>query len=114
MADTVKREMDGHVSTVSRAGLWRAQTPQAFRYGPLVRAYAAWPVDSEPTDDAAVVEAIGGRGMLAAGDPLLMKLTYPEGFAMAERLAGSARVTPIAPSFAAHPFCEGEAGWLCG
>ncbi len=114
MADTVKREMDGHVSTVSRAGLWRAQTPQAFRYGPLVRAYAAWPVDSEPTDDAAVVEAIGGRVMLAAGDPLLMKLTYPEDFAMAERLAGSARVTRIGQGFDAHRFGDGEAVWLCG
>jgi 2-C-methyl-D-erythritol 4-phosphate cytidylyltransferase/2-C-methyl-D-erythritol 2,4-cyclodiphosphate synthase len=114
MADTVKRETDGAVSTLPRAGLWRAQTPQAFRYGPLLRAYAAWPAGAEPTDDAAVVEAAGGRVVLAAGDPMLMKLTYPEDFAMAERLAGAARTVRIGQGYDAHRWGPGEAVWLCG
>ena len=84
--DTLKRG-EGMVSaTVSRDGLWRAQTPQAFRLGALLDAYRAWPAGEDPTDDAGVMERAGGRVALVAGDPLLMKLTYPEDFAMAERL----------------------------
>ena len=114
MADTVKRDAGGAVATVPRAGLWRAQTPQAFRYGPLLRAYGAWPAGAEPTDDAAVVEAAGGRIALAAGDPMLMKLTYAEDFAMAERLAGAARTVRIGQGYDAHRWGPGEAVWLCG
>ncbi len=116
MADTLKRrdEASGAVSTASRASLWRAQTPQAFRHETLSAAYAAWPPDETPTDDAAVVERAGGRIVLTAGDPMLMKLTYPEDFAMAEQLAGAARVTRIGQGFDAHRFGPGAAVWLCG
>ncbi|MEO8926462.1 MAG: bifunctional 2-C-methyl-D-erythritol 4-phosphate cytidylyltransferase/2-C-methyl-D-erythritol 2,4-cyclodiphosphate synthase [Caulobacteraceae bacterium] len=116
MADTLKRRATagGVVSTAPREGLWRAQTPQAFRHGTLSAAYAAWPAGETPTDDAAVVERAGGRIALTPGDPMLMKLTYPEDFAMAERLAGAARVTRIGQGFDAHRFGPGEAVWLCG
>ena len=90
VADTLKwaDTAAGPISTVPREGLWRAQTPQAFRLGPLLAAYAAWPADAEPTDDAAVAEHAGAHVVLTGGDPMLMKLTFPEDFAMAERLAG--------------------------
>ncbi|MGI8840652.1 MAG: bifunctional 2-C-methyl-D-erythritol 4-phosphate cytidylyltransferase/2-C-methyl-D-erythritol 2,4-cyclodiphosphate synthase [Caulobacteraceae bacterium] len=116
MADTLKRRdaASGAVTTASRASLWRAQTPQAFRRAVLSAAYDAWPPDETPTDDAAVVERAGGRVALTAGDPMLMKLTYPEDFAMAERLAGAARVTRIGQGFDAHRFGPGDAVWLCG
>jgi 2-C-methyl-D-erythritol 4-phosphate cytidylyltransferase/2-C-methyl-D-erythritol 2,4-cyclodiphosphate synthase len=114
VADTLKRQADDGAYTVPREGLWRAQTPQAFRYGRLAEAYAAWPGDAEPTDDAAVVERAGGRIALAPGDPMLMKLTYPEDFAMAERLAGAARVTRIGQGLDVHRWGPGEAVWLCG
>jgi 2-C-methyl-D-erythritol 4-phosphate cytidylyltransferase/2-C-methyl-D-erythritol 2,4-cyclodiphosphate synthase len=116
VADTLKRAEteDGPTETVSRAGLWRAQTPQAFRLGALLDAYARWPADAEPTDDAAVVERAGGRVALSAGDPMLMKLTYPEDFAMAERLAGGARTTRIGMGYDAHRWGPGESVWLCG
>ncbi len=79
----------------------------------LRRAYAAWPADAgEPTDDAQVVERAGGRVALTPGDPLLMKLTYPEDFAMAERLAGS--ITCVGQGFDAHRFAEGDSVMLCG
>ncbi len=118
VADTLKRRAeDAAVTTVSREHLWRAQTPQAFRIANLRAAYAAWPVDAgEPTDDAAVVERAGGRIALAPGDPMLMKLTYPEDFVMAEALvAGSdRRATRIGMGFDAHRWGPGEAVWLCG
>ena len=114
VADTLKRGGPSIEATVPRDGLWRALTPQAFRKAPLLAAYAAWPGDAEPTDDAAIVERAGGRVALVPGDPLLMKLTYPEDFAMAERLAGAARVTCIGQGVDAHRWGPGEAVWLCG
>ncbi len=116
VADTLKREtMDGPLVTVSRDRLWRAQTPQAFRRDTLLAAYAAWPAEQgEPTDDAGVVEQAGGRIALTAGDPLLMKLTYPEDFTMAEALAAETRVTVVGQGFDAHRFGPGDAVWLCG
>ena len=116
VADTLKRRSEGQaLTTVSRDGLWRAQTPQAFRRNTLLAAYAAWPADrGEPTDDAGVVEQAGGRIVLTAGDPLLMKLTYPEDFTMAEALAAETRVTCIGQGFDAHRFGPGDGVWLCG
>ncbi|MBI1683722.1 bifunctional 2-C-methyl-D-erythritol 4-phosphate cytidylyltransferase/2-C-methyl-D-erythritol 2,4-cyclodiphosphate synthase [Caulobacter hibisci] len=114
VADTLKRAGDAGATTTSRDGLWRAQTPQAFRRDRLLAAYAAWSGEAEPTDDAQVVEADGGKVAISAGDPLLTKLTYPEDFAMAERLAGGARITRIGQGFDAHRWGPGESVWLCG
>ncbi|WP_184719612.1 bifunctional 2-C-methyl-D-erythritol 4-phosphate cytidylyltransferase/2-C-methyl-D-erythritol 2,4-cyclodiphosphate synthase [Caulobacter sp.] len=114
VADTLKRAEPGQTpSTTSREHLWRAQTPQAARRQTLLDAYAAWST-GEPTDDAQVVEAVGGRVAIAPGDPLLLKLTYPEDFAMAERLAGAARITRVGQGFDAHRWGPGEEVWLCG
>src|SRR5579871_440645 len=101
VTDTLKRrDGAGGLATAARDGLERAQTPQAFRLAALRGAYAAWPADAgEPTDDAQVVERAGGRIALTAGDPMLMKLTYPEDFAMAERLAAAARVTCVGQGY---------------
>lgn len=114
VADTLKRAVAGaNPTTTSRDHLWRAQTPQAARRSTLVDAYAAW-TGGEPTDDAQVVEVAGGRVAITPGDPLLMKLTYPEDFAMAERLAGAARITRVGQGFDAHRWGPGEEVWLCG
>jgi 2-C-methyl-D-erythritol 4-phosphate cytidylyltransferase / 2-C-methyl-D-erythritol 2,4-cyclodiphosphate synthase len=114
VADTLKRGVRRVSETVPREQLWRAQTPQAFRYRTLRTAYASWPTDAEPTDDAAVVERAGGRVALTPGDPMLMKLTYPEDFLMAERLSGESRIVRIGQGVDAHRWGPGEAVWLCG
>jgi len=115
VADTLKREADGALHTTPRDGLWRAQTPQAFRLATLRSAYAAWsPDDGEPTDDAAVVERAGGRVVKIEGDIRLMKLTYPEDFEMAEHLAAPTMATRIGQGFDAHRFGPGESVMLCG
>ena len=116
LADTLKRD-DGTgriMGTPSRVGLWRAQTPQAFRLGQLKAAYAAWPADEEPTDEAIVLERAGGQVALVPGDPALAKLTYPEDFAMAELIAGAARTMRIGQGIDAHRFGPGDSVWLCG
>ena len=76
VADTVK-QVDGHdvVGTLDRERLVAVQTPQAFRSGVLRRAHAD---GAEATDDAALVEAIGGRVVVVPGDPRNRKLTTPD------------------------------------
>lgn len=113
VADSLRRAEDGWVSGgASRDNLWRAQTPQAFRWARIVDAYAAWPADEAATDEAAVVERAGGRVRIVEGDSRLMKLTYPEDFAMAEALAP--RQTRVGQGFDAHRWGPGSSVWLCG
>lgn len=115
VADTLKAATNGEVSgTVDRTGLWRVQTPQAFGPGVLQRAHAAWSGPAAPTDDLAVVEASGGRVRLIPGDPRLMKLTWPEDFAMAEALIADSSVTRVGSGFDVHRFGPGGSVWLCG
>lgn len=112
VSDTVKRGEGSVEATVDRSRLWRAQTPQAFPLGRLRSAYAAWPASEAPTDEAAVVERDGGVVRLIEGDPRLMKLTYPEDFAMAEALLP--RQIRVGTGFDVHRWGPGEAVWLCG
>jgi len=112
--DTLKRGEGLVDETVSREGLWRAQTPQAFRFGRLKAAYRRWPATEEPTDDAAVMERAGGQVAMVPGDPLLMKLTYPEDFLLAEQLASSRRIVRMGQGVDAHRFGPGDVVWLCG
>jgi 2-C-methyl-D-erythritol 4-phosphate cytidylyltransferase/2-C-methyl-D-erythritol 2,4-cyclodiphosphate synthase len=112
--DTLKRGEGLVDETVSREGLWRAQTPQAFRFAKLKAAYRRWPANEEPTDDASVMERAGGSVAMVAGDPMLMKLTYPEDFLMAEQLAASRRIVRTGFGVDAHRFGPGAVVWLGG
>ncbi|MDM8353403.1 MULTISPECIES: bifunctional 2-C-methyl-D-erythritol 4-phosphate cytidylyltransferase/2-C-methyl-D-erythritol 2,4-cyclodiphosphate synthase [Brevundimonas] len=115
VADSLRRtEGDFIVGGVDRDRLWRAQTPQAFRLKTIRDAYAAWPNDETATDEAAVVERTGGRVRRIPGDPRLLKLTYPEDFAMAEALAAPRTVVRIGQGFDVHRWGPGSSVWLCG
>ena len=115
VADSLRRAGDDFiVGGVDRDNLWRAQTPQAFRLKTIRDAYAAWPNDEAATDEAAVVERAGGRVRLIPGDPRLLKLTYPEDFAMAEALAAPRTVVRIGQGFDVHRWGPGSSVWLCG
>lgn len=84
IADTVKRvDGDRVVTTESRDTLVTVQTPQAFRAAVLRDAHAPGP---EGTDDAAVIEAIGGLVVVVAGSRENLKITEPEDLARAEVL----------------------------
>jgi 2-C-methyl-D-erythritol 4-phosphate cytidylyltransferase/2-C-methyl-D-erythritol 2,4-cyclodiphosphate synthase len=114
--DTLKRRdtVDGRLVTVDRSGLMQAQTPQAFRFAALLSAYRDWPDGETPTDDAQVLERAGGSIGLIPGDPVLLKLTFPEDFVMAEILASGLHATHVGQGFDAHRFGPGDGVWLCG
>lgn len=86
-ADTVKR-VDARgtvVETVPRESLVAVQTPQAFGVDVLRRAHAA---GGEGTDDAALVEAVGGRVVVVEGEPDNFKITDPADLDRAESVLG--------------------------
>ena len=111
--DSLRRGENGLVAgEVDRSDLWRAQTPQGFRLGVVLGAYEDWRGDAPPTDEAMAVKVRGGRVRLVDGDPRLMKLTFPEDFAMAEALIP--RRTRVGQGFDAHRWGPGSSVWLCG
>lgn len=124
--------------TVPRDRLWRAQTPQGFRYADILGAHKA-AAGKTLTDDAAVAEFAGLRVQLVNGSPDNMKITQAEDFGMAETLLSRSTPTdsttaPTADSnadpnpahpaqnyeyrtgqgFDVHAFDEGDAAILCG
>ena len=111
--DTLARREDGALTDiVDRDGLVRVQTPQAFSLPILRDAHSRWS-GGEPTDDAQMVRAIGGRVVSVEGDERLAKLTWDDDFARAEALLGH-RISVIGHGYDAHRLAAGEELWLCG
>jgi 2-C-methyl-D-erythritol 4-phosphate cytidylyltransferase/2-C-methyl-D-erythritol 2,4-cyclodiphosphate synthase len=89
VGDTLARVGDTLEAPVDRTGLFRVQTPQAFRLDDLKAAYEAWSGPA-PTDETTVVRAAGMKVAAVEGDPALEKLTLAADFDRAEQwLAGS-------------------------
>lgn len=88
ITDTVKRTNgDVIAATVERSGLWRAQTPQAFRIEALLHAHAeAARTGITGTDDAALLERAGEVVIVVPGDERNIKITAPGDLALAEAL----------------------------
>lgn len=70
-------------ATVSREGMWLAQTPQMFRIAALLHALHQHP---QATDEASAIEAIGGRPLLVPAGAWNLKVTYPDDFALAQAI----------------------------
>lgn len=96
LADTLKAAKPGEhgeprvSATVDRQAKWLAQTPQMFRLGllrPALIAALSDPLTATAiTDEASAIEALGHAPRLVAGAYDNFKLTWPEDFALAERL----------------------------
>jgi len=117
LADSLKRGHSGFVAeAVPRDYLWRAQTPQCFRLGAILAAYAAWSGDA-PTDEATVAAAQHIAVALVEGDMRLHKVTYPQDFALLETLIEMdkpLKKVRIGQGFDAHRWGGGQSVWLCG
>jgi len=121
VTDTLKRAgTDGTIAgTVDRAGLWRAQTPQGFRFAPILEAHrrAEGAGVAEFTDDASLAEWAGIDVALVRGSNFNMKITHAEDLAMAEKLLtpDSGSLEPrIGTGFDVHRFGPGDHVWLGG
>ncbi len=78
------------VETVDRGRLWAAQTPQVFRVGALRRALEADPAQlAVATDEAMLVEAVGGTVLIHPSPPENLKVTTPTDLRLAELLLGA-------------------------
>lgn len=113
--DTLKRsDAAGRIGeTVDRSGIWRAQTPQGFQFGPLLEAHRRH-AERRFTDDAAVAEAAGLAVALVAGSEDNLKVTTEDDFARAARLLMASNQIRIGSGFDVHRFTAGDAVTLCG
>ncbi|MGG7565603.1 bifunctional 2-C-methyl-D-erythritol 4-phosphate cytidylyltransferase/2-C-methyl-D-erythritol 2,4-cyclodiphosphate synthase [Rhodovulum sp. DZ06] len=99
---------------VPRDGLWRAQTPQVFRLGPILAAHEA-AAGQALTDDVAVAAAAGLRCALTPGAAENFKLTTAQDIARAAALiTGPAMDIRFGTGFDVHAFAEGDHVTLCG
>jgi 2-C-methyl-D-erythritol 4-phosphate cytidylyltransferase len=95
VTDTIKRvSATGVIETLDRSQLVAVQTPQAFRASALRAAHAG---AAHATDDAALIEAAGGRVVVVAGNPDNIKLTGPGDLEVLALLLTRSRVTGGAP-----------------
>jgi len=120
-ADTLKRVSGGDASlriaeTVDRAALWRALTPQMFRYGRLCAALdAAHAAGRFPTDEAQALEWQGEQPLLVGGSATNLKITTAADLQLAaailrarhEATAEGARMR-IGSGFDVHAFGAGD------
>lgn len=74
------------ISPVARDGLWRAQTPQAFRYEAILAAHAEG--DAGATDDVAIARTAGLSVRVVEGDEMNFKITLPRDLERARRILG--------------------------
>lgn len=119
VSDTLKRadalrRVEG---TVDRERLWRAQTPQGFRYRAILDAHRSM-AGRNLTDDAAVAEAAGLPVALVEGGEDNIKITTPEDFRRAERILGGAGPNAgdlrVGFGYDVHRFEPGDHVLLCG
>lgn len=87
LGDTLKRARGDRVATtVAREGLWRAQTPQMFRHGLLLRALEAAGTADSVTDEAAAVERLGLWPRLVVGAATNIKVTTRDDWPLAQAI----------------------------
>ncbi len=115
VADTLKRAADGVIAgTVPRDGLFRAQTPQAFRFATLLELHRQSAAPTSATDDAALLEQAGVAVALVAGHDDNIKLTYPEDALRLERVLAPPLQPRTGTGFDVHVLEAGRPLILCG
>jgi 2-C-methyl-D-erythritol 4-phosphate cytidylyltransferase / 2-C-methyl-D-erythritol 2,4-cyclodiphosphate synthase len=114
VTDTLKRVDDRTVAgTVDRAGLYRAQTPQGFRYAPILAAHRAFAGQSM-TDDCALAEAAGLRVAVVAGAESNLKITEPADLVRAEQILAAGLRSRTGMGFDVHRLGPGDGMMLMG
>ncbi len=94
-----------------REGLWRIQTPQAFRFHAVLEAHRKWQGAPDAGDDSAIMRANNVDTAIVAGDESLRKITFARDFVPMHAAIPSVR-TGI--GYDVHRLGDGEGLWLCG
>ena len=114
VADTLKRATAGVIqATVPREGLFRAQTPQAFRFPALLTAHRAG-ITVPATDDASLLEAANQPVAIVPGSEDNIKLTYAEDLPRLERAMTAHLIPRVGTGFDVHVLQAGRTLVLCG
>jgi len=110
--DSLRRGGSHYAVAVDRDGLFRVQTPQAFRFAPLLAAHRA--ATPGATDELAIAMAAGLNVAVTSGDERAFKVTEPTDFAKAAAMITPALASRAASGFDVHRFGPGDHVWLCG
>jgi len=111
--DSLKRVVDGRVTAVDRTGLWRAQTPQGFRFDAILAAHRAL-AGGALGDDVAVAEAAGLAVTVVAGGADNLKVTTPDDLERVARRLDHRLIGRAGLGFDVHAFGPGDRIMLCG
>lgn len=113
IVDALRREEGGLCGApVPREGVWRAQTPQGFRFPAILAAHRANP-DPKAADDAEIARAAGLSVRLVESEAENFKITAPRDFERAERQAAMKEIR-VGQGYDVHAFAPGEEVTLCG
>lgn len=125
VSDALWHGQDGMVTgTQDRAGLYRAQTPQGFRFQTILQAHRAH--QGQAADDVEVARAAGFDVVMVAGDEANIKITLPEDFLRAaqlqdilqdkiqDRTQDTNMDIRTGSGYDVHAFCPGNHVVLCG
>jgi 2-C-methyl-D-erythritol 4-phosphate cytidylyltransferase/2-C-methyl-D-erythritol 2,4-cyclodiphosphate synthase len=114
VSDTLKRGANDLITgTVAREGLFRAQTPQGFRYPDLLRLHQA-AAGENATDDAALLEAAGLTVARVPGAEQNIKLTLAADLPRLQQILGASMVPRIGNGFDVHAMAAGRKMIICG
>lgn len=113
VTDALWRGDNGLVTgTQSRDGLYRAQTPQGFRFDAILAAHRAHPQDA--ADDVEIARAAGLDVHIVTGSENNLKITFAEDFARARAKMGQNMDIRLGNGYDVHAFEEGDHVILCG
>ncbi|MBM1218825.1 bifunctional 2-C-methyl-D-erythritol 4-phosphate cytidylyltransferase/2-C-methyl-D-erythritol 2,4-cyclodiphosphate synthase [Ponticoccus sp. SC2-23] len=113
VTDALWRGADGRVAgTQDRTELYRAQTPQGFRFAAILAAHRAH--QGSAADDVEVARRAGLAVSIVEGDEDLLKITMPGDFARAERVLEGAMDIRTGNGYDVHRFGDGDHVVLCG
>ncbi|MEE2996029.1 MAG: bifunctional 2-C-methyl-D-erythritol 4-phosphate cytidylyltransferase/2-C-methyl-D-erythritol 2,4-cyclodiphosphate synthase [Pseudomonadota bacterium] len=100
--------------TVDRSGLWKAQTPQGFRFAEILEAHRSYE-GVQMTDDAAIAEHAGLPVSLVQGHEDNFKITTAEDYRRAQYMTQDThRDIRVGNGFDVHAFADGDHIVLCG
>lgn len=112
LTDALWRGDDAVEAALPRDGLWRAQTPQGFRFAPILAAHRAH--GGEAADDVEVALRAGLRVAIVPGEEDNLKITRPGDLERAARILERRMEIRVGNGYDVHAFGPGGHVTLCG